>query len=291
MYAIVFITHRRLIMQLVFGKSMLFDGEVYCTYQEWDKQHTFAEHDHDFFEFFIIHSGVCTHRINGLNETLQPGDMYFIRPRDTHLLTCAEGTLRYGIYNCNIKTDTFMQCFHALTGPGMGVDDIMGRFRLTSVQWERMRTVFDQRLMLQQETDSPGEKVSGRLLLMEALGLALQNYYRMPVCEPAWLQSLLAAMRLKKNYQVGVSRLFELSGRSREHVSRCMRQYYGISPSEYVLELKLTNAISQLLYSNLSVEQIAYENGFKNLAYFYSVFQKRFHVTPAKYRKNYKISQ
>ena len=278
-------------MQLIFGKSMLFNGEVYCTYQEWNRNHVFEEHNHDFFEFFIVRSGVCRHKINGLYETLLPGDMYFIRPRDTHLLTCAENSEFYGIYNCNIKPDVFLQCFHTLAAPGSGVDDILGKFRLTQVQLERMQSVFEQRLLQQPINDSPQGKVTGRLLLLEALGMRIQNYNCDHCNEPAWLQSLLAAMRQKKNYQAGVTRLFELSGRSREHVSRCMRQYYGISPSEYILELRLNNALSQLLYTNLSVEQIAYENGFRNLAYFYVTFRKRYQVTPAQYRKNYKVSK
>ena len=70
-------------------------------------------------------------------------------------------------------------------------------------------------------------------------------------------------------------------------VSRSMRRFYGISPREYILTLKLKNAAQELIGTDHSVTAIAYACGFNNLAYFHTAFSARYHTTPGKYRKTY----
>lgn len=68
-------------------------------------------------------------------------------------------------------------------------------------------------------------------------------------------------------------------------MARSLRQYYHISPTELVSELRLEHAAKLLLISNLNVTDICYECGFENLSWFYKSFAQKYGVTPAEYRK------
>ena len=41
-------------------------------------------HDHDYFEVFLVEKGRTAHWINGETQMLEPGQLAFIRPSDTH---------------------------------------------------------------------------------------------------------------------------------------------------------------------------------------------------------------
>lgn len=80
--------------------------------------------------------------------------------------------------------------------------------------------------------------------------------------------------------------MYEISGKSREHLSRSLKNYYGVTPSEFIADLRLEYAVNLLLTSNLSVTDICFESGFENLSWFYKQFRQKYGETPADYRKN-----
>ena len=102
---------------------------------------------------------------------------------------------------------------------------------------------------------------------------------------PLWLENAWRKMREPRNFITGKDRLFELAGKTREHTTRCMKQFYGVTPTEYVNDLRLSYAARMLLSSNLNVTEIGYECGFQNMAWFYRAFAEKFGTTPAKYRE------
>ena len=93
-------------------------------------------------------------------------------------------------------------------------------------------------------------------------------------------------MKKPQNFIAGSTRMYELCGKSREHLSRTLKQYYNITISEFVNDLRLEYSANLLLTSNLSVVDIAYESGFENISWFYKAFERKFSTTPLKYRKS-----
>jgi len=126
-----------------------------------------------------------------------------------------------------------------------------------------------------------------RSILSEVICLFLERTVRNELLEPEWLQTIFSEMRKPENFMAGLPRMQALAGRSREHLSRMFRQYYGITPREYLLELRLCRVTELLAYQNLSILEAACRAGFNNLAYFRKCFRARFGVTPKLYRKRY----
>ena len=66
-------------------------------------------------------------------------------------------------------------------------------------------------------------------------------------------------------------------------------RYVGVSPHEYQIGLRLSYAKELLKYSDLSVTEIAYACGVNQTSHFISLFKEREHLTPAKFRKEWRM--
>ena len=82
----------------------------------------------------------------------------------------------------------------------------------------------------------------------------------------------------------GTQAFAKLAGRSPEHVNRILRQALGKTTTDVVNEIRLDYAARQLRMSDQKITEIALDCGLGNLGHFYSLFQKRFRLTPRKYR-------
>lgn len=71
------------------------------------------------------------------------------------------------------------------------------------------------------------------------------------------------------------------------HFCRIFKSILGISPYQYLNEIRLSNARLFLSESKLPVTQIAFQCGFNSLAQFDSAFRSRFRITPTTYKKGY----
>ena len=73
---------------------------------------------------------------------------------------------------------------------------------------------------------------------------------------------------------------------SKRQLSRVLREIYGKSFRQLLIECRLNRAAQLLLSTERSVEAIAFEVGYTSLSGFYSAFRQTFGVSAVKYRKN-----
>ena len=71
------------------------------------------------------------------------------------------------------------------------------------------------------------------------------------------------------------------------YITRCMKNYYGVTPMEYLLHYRLEQAKLLLLKTEWTVAAIAEYVGFQYPPYFTNCFKKRYDVSPIQYRKRY----
>ena len=89
---------------------------------------------------------------------------------------------------------------------------------------------------------------------------------------------------------IGVQELARRSGRSREHVARCMRAGLGRSPTDVIGELRIEEAARQLAHSDEPIADIADQLGFASRAWFYRVFRDRYACSPGEYRRQSRVA-
>ena len=81
-----------------------------------------------------------------------------------------------------------------------------------------------------------------------------------------------------------VADLAKLHDVSREHLTRAFKRHYGVPPHQFLLELRLQEAVRRLRGGNEPIKHIAYEIGFQSHATFIRSFRRHHGVTPSQYR-------
>lgn len=71
---------------------------------------------------------------------------------------------------------------------------------------------------------------------------------------------------------------------SNSRFTQCFKQYTGLSPTHYLLSLRIQNAQSLLENSTYNISEIAFMVGFRDPLYFSRVFKKQVGVSPKHYR-------
>ena len=98
-----------------------------------------------------------------------------------------------------------------------------------------------------------------------------------------------AVNQINANYNTDIS-LSELSKNLRitsSQLSRLFHREIGISPIEYLTNVRLEHSMQLLTMTNLGINEIATLCGFANGNYFTKVFKKKLGFTPSKYRTNH----
>lgn len=73
-----------------------------------------------------------------------------------------------------------------------------------------------------------------------------------------------------------------------DYFNRLLKNYTGKTYTEYLQSLRLERAETLLRETNISVEEIAREIGYRNKGYFYKIFAERYRLTPAQFRRKMK---
>ena len=80
-------------------------------------------------------------------------------------------------------------------------------------------------------------------------------------------------------------RLAEVTYMSYSKFRKIFKEYTGFSPSQYISEVRINMAKEILTNTCRSIKEIAFELGYENKDYFFTVFRKATGMTPTTYRK------
>lgn len=84
---------------------------------------------------------------------------------------------------------------------------------------------------------------------------------------------------------ITLAKLAEREYMSQSYFSRLFQKEVGIKFTEFLSDIRLSNSLTYLENKEMTVTDIAYRVGFKNVNSFIDAFKKRYGVTPTKYRK------
>jgi AraC family transcriptional regulator, dual regulator of chb operon len=247
-----------------------------------------AEHTHNFFELFLIVGGEVVHVINGRREILGAGDLVFVRPSDVHYYEEREEK-SCQLINLAFREATIRELFGYL-GPGFPSGRLLGGPHAARVSLAMSeRDILAARLS-QLYTIPRDRKDRIRSALRVLLFDIFTRYFWEPgqgggSGVPGWFSILVREMQKKENFVRGVEVLYELSHRTPEHISRVFRRFAGVTPTDFVNDLRLNYAANLLSNSDEKILPVAFEAGFGNPSHFYHLFRKKFGLSPAAFRK------
>jgi AraC family cel operon transcriptional repressor len=237
-------------------------------------------HTHaDFHEFMGVVSGSGEHLLTTGSQPLRAGDVVLVRPSDRHAV---RGSSPDGLEFVNVAFPSsawqgFLDltrtnpsaswagargpvCFHATEAIAV-FEHALDRFQDEPGAYDLMRFWIDLLELLAPAGDAAGPGT------------------------PSWLAKACTAMRAEANLRRGVPRLLELAGVSPAHLSRSVRAAYGVTPTDFVTDLRLEHAASLLAATNDPVAAIAARCGFTSPSYFTRRFTAAHQLSPREFRR------
>lgn len=249
----------------------------------------FRPHCHEYFEIFLIIDGRVTHYVNNITQKLHEGSLVFIRPDDVHDYKYESGD-KYRFVNISFSSETAEEIFGFLSS-GINKELLLSSAEPPVINLDRLEA---KRLYMRLQELNTVEyqnkrelKLNSRMLILNIMADYFAGFSK-PVYEsvPPWLEALIKKMNKKENFCMGIERMTELSGRSKEHLARSMKKFYGMTMSEFINNLRLNYAANMLCSSNMSVMDICFDSGFQNVSWFYTLFKKNFGMSPKEFKHN-----
>ncbi len=249
----------------------------------------FWPHCHNFYEIFITAKGTVEHWVNGKLIFLPEGSLVFIRPDDVHgYIYDSEQSKKTAYVNLTFTKETAQQLFAYLSDgfPSKTLlEAAMPPYTVLPRDENKRLLSRISELNAVNRDDKKQLKLRMRMLIAEIFTRYFSQFEKHEESNmPQWLKSLSEAMEKPRNFMSGAARMAELSGKSREHISRSVKKYFGVTLSEYINDLRVNYAANLLLNTNTPVLDVCFECGFQNVSWFYSVFEKKYGVSPGMFR-------
>lgn len=103
--------------------------------------------------------------------------------------------------------------------------------------------------------------------------------------QPEWFRTLCKEAKKKEHFTRGTAALVQLSGKSHAYVCRMFKRCLGMSPTQYINQLRVSYAENLLLNTDMDILEISMEIGLDNVSYFYDLFKRKHGLTPHRYRQ------
>lgn len=128
-------------------------------------------------------------------------------------------------------------------------------------------------------------KMTGYLYLM--LSLLVERSGKSPPGSVSLEYARRAGEYIAMHYaeELTVEDLARQTGVSRSYLFRVFKKHYGLSPQEYLLEVRLKTACRLLRETDSTIGMVAAFTGFQNSLYFSRIFKQRRGTTPSAYRQ------
>ncbi len=243
-------------------------------------------HNHEFYEMTYIKTGKAIHFVNNSRDVLQPGTMLFIRPDDVHrfmglndktfeLVTiCVSYELMEEIMRFMNMEVAYL---HRSPNPLKRIfPNSQGRY-ITSIL-EQMMSVIDN------EAD-PNEVKRCVCVHMAHFIYSIVTMDNSGRKMPDWLKRTVEEMEKEENFSLGYDKMLEISGVSPAHLSREMKVFFDMTPSEYVGVKRVGLAKAMFDGGETNMNIIYQRCGFGSLSNFYLVFKKQTGLNPGEYMR------
>lgn len=237
-------------------------------------------HDHDFHELFWVNAGRGQHTIGDRQHPIKVGQLWLIRASDRHQVSARKSDgLR--VVNVAFPQSVWQKVRHRY------FEDQPDPFKHRETHSVRAIDV-----ALQGELDRWSRRLDtpGRILrLIDGFLMELHSW--LTPRENGGLTNIpdwLVQARLKfrgPEFLAGGTRAFaKLAGRSPSHVSRETVRFLGQTPTSLVNALRMDYLANQLTTTDRPIVELSLDCGVNNLSHAYSLFRKRFGVSPRRYR-------
>ena len=261
---------------------------------------TEREHYHDFLELVFILSGQAVHVLEGNEYTVSAGDVFVLQGYQRHFFKEAD----------SVELVNLM--FDAIDDPNIITHKLrqLEGFKALFVLEPHYRATYRYRNMLQltrdelaiieiilntmfaeQEQSKEGYEIILVNRFVELIILLSRYYSHIKTNRAKALLRISKVINYMENHyaeNINVDILSERAYMSKRNFMRTFRGAAGLSPINYLKQIRLQKARKLLTETNLMIEEIAAQCGFSDSNYFIKCFRRAYKITPNKFRTGFR---
>lgn len=264
-----------------------------------EKQSKVPIHSHAQIEIVFIVNGQGTQTVNGQNYPCKKGDLLFFNVEDRHSVTSKTGGVDtiHILMKPSYLSETSIDSLDAvgiLTLTSFrefetAVSNFLPKISFHGREMQEIEMIFQ--TMLKEYDEKPIGFVTIlksylKILITRILREVYKNS-RVDIADAVEKISPEILDFIDKNYnkKITLNDLAQISCYNPSYFGQMFRKCFGISPIEYINNIRIEKAAELLRNTEVSVDQIALEVGFSDRKRFYQLFKRTMGVTPGQYKK------
>ena len=264
-------------------KSLSFQLES-ITKSKYDSDWHSTLHTHPFTELFYVVDGKGEFNIQGQRFPVKPNDFVIINPQVEHTeLSSPDEPLEYIVLGINGLS------FSNLTPVSEGGHPF-SFFNLRDEQKDILRYL---NAMVQEATSQSMsyELVCHNLLEILLIKILRHQHFDLEVGKQSKATKDISFIKhyLETYYHesIQLEDLASMTHLSRFYISHSFKKEIGMSPMEYLIDIRIKESKILLRTTNYSISQVADIVGFTTPTYFSKQFRKSTGISPTDYREQY----
>lgn len=250
-------------------------------------------HDHDHSEIAIILKGKCVHLFEGKSVPVQAGDLLVIHPGSTHTYDQFDQ-----MEMINIIYDARRLYLPILDGSRMPLFQILfpddpekihrSAEPVLHLAPDALETVAGmiRNMGMELKSTRPGNNLYCLAVVLQIVVILCRLYSGTDQLKtmPFQIGEAVAYINTHYHQAVSIEQLARKACMSRRNFFLQFKKTAGCSPIQYLIRLRISRATELLLYSEMSVGDIAAQCGFSDSNYFCRIFRVQTGMSPRQFR-------
>lgn len=281
--------HKKGFSFMSYTNAQIFNPEIIYAFDPWNEQGNKSDiHTHDFLEISIVLEGQANYTIEEQEFQLNAGQIMLFNPGTRHGEEQRTGTYSHQLHIglTNISLDGLKRN-HLPTKKAV--------LNLGEYQWEFLDKAW--RLVKEYSEEQPEFQLMVKALIIEMLVLILRslekvqdNTVTLALSKNAKRKQYLVnhAIYYLENHhtqEITLEQLADTLYVSPTYLSKVFKESTGMSPINYLIQVRLKHAKELLANEQLTIREISQAVGYQDAYHFSKLFKKYYGVSPSQLAK------
>lgn len=281
--------HKKGFSFMSYTNAQIFNPEIIYAFDPWNEQGNKSDiHTHDFLEISIVLEGQANYTIEEQEFQLNAGQIMLFNPGTRHGEEQRTGTYSHQLHIglTNISLDGLKRN-HLPTKKAI--------LNLGEYQWEFLDKAW--RLVKEYSEEQPEFQLMVKALIIEMLVLILRslekaqdNTVTLALSKNAKRKQYLVnhAIYYLENHhtqEITLEQLADTLYVSPTYLSKVFKESTGMSPINYLIQVRLKHAKELLANEQLTIREISQAVGYQDAYHFSKLFKKYYGVSPSQLAK------
>lgn len=240
-------------------------------------------HYHNYIELELITQGQGSQIVNGKQVPLSVGDIYVLRPLDSHQIYGENLVIEKFIVSESILGEQILFKLYTIINPLI--------VHLDSDEFAAVASIMR---AAEKEQRDPAEY--SNVLCSKILEIPFLYYLRKAELTSRRnlshsFYNILYYIHEKERYlqPISLKDIAGYSNYSETYISKLFHKQYGLTFTAYLISLRIEHAKRLLLNTDLPIQEICIRSGFSSFPNFINMFKRLTELTPKDFRKTYRI--